>query len=84
MTVAGAQDIHNDLSPQRDLLTFVYAAFNRRDIEPILAAMHPEVEWPNGMEGGWVYGRDAVRSYWTRQWNLIDPRFEPVQFAPDA
>src|SRR5579864_578494 len=67
-----------DVSEERELLMFVYAAFNRRDIEPILARMHPEVEWPNGMEGGWVHGRDGVRAYWTRQWGMVDPHVEPV------
>lgn len=72
-----------DISRERDLLSFVYDAFNRRDIEPILALMHPEVEWPNGMEGGWVQGREGVRAYWTRQWAFIDPHVEPVRFEAD-
>jgi hypothetical protein len=42
--------------------------------------MHPDVEWPNGMEGGTVYGRGGIRQYWTRQWTLIDPHVDPVRF----
>jgi hypothetical protein len=64
-------------------LTTAYEAFNARDIERALAAMHPDVEWPNGMEGGWVHGREAVRAYWTRQWTMIDPRVEPRRFVTD-
>ena len=45
--------------------------------------MHPEVDWPNGMEGEYVHGHDAVRDYWTRQWRLIDPHVEPRHFAAD-
>ena len=56
-----------------DLLTEAYEAFNARDIGRALAAMHAEVDWPNGMEGGYVHGHAAVRDYWTRQWRLIDP-----------
>jgi nuclear transport factor 2 (NTF2) superfamily protein len=67
----------------QDMLSFVYDAFNRRDIEPILAAMHSDVEWPNGMEGGWVHGREGVRSYWSRQWKIIDPHVVPVRFESD-
>jgi hypothetical protein len=26
-----------------------------------------------------VHGRDAVREYWTRQWDVIDPRVDPVR-----
>jgi nuclear transport factor 2 (NTF2) superfamily protein len=64
-----------------NLLGAVYAAFNARDVDRVLAAMHPDVDWPNGMEGGYVHGRDAVRDYWTRQWRLIDPHVEPRRFA---
>jgi hypothetical protein len=63
------------------LLSDAYAAFNARDIDAALATMHPDVEWPNGMEGGWVHGHDAVRAYWTRQWRLIDPHVEPRGFS---
>ena len=38
----------------------------------------------NGMEGGHVYGRDEVRSYWRRQWAIIDPHVEPVEISPDG
>lgn len=73
-----------EIPKERELLTFVYDAFNRRDVEPILAVMNPEVEWPNGMEGGWVHGREEVRSYWTRQWGMLDPHVEPVRFSKDG
>lgn len=63
-----------------DLLSQAYAAFNRRDIHAALALMQPDVEWPNGMEGGHVHGHNGVRDYWTRQWTLIDPTVEPVRF----
>ena len=39
-----------------DRIADAYAAFNRRDIDGALAAMHPDVEWENGMEGGFVRG----------------------------
>jgi SnoaL-like domain len=79
MTTTRTQDV----SRERDLLTFVYEAFNRRDIEPILAVMHPEVQWPNGMDGGWIHGREGVREYWTRQWGMVDPCVEPLRFEAD-
>ena len=68
---------------QQDLLTKAYAAFNARDIDAVLAVMHPDVEWANGMEGGHVHGHEAVRDYWTRQWKLINPHVEPKGFQPD-
>jgi hypothetical protein len=69
------------MSDEMDLLKRVYDRFNARDMETVLAAMHEDVIWANGMEGGHVHGRDEVRSYWTRQWTMIDPHVEPVAFA---
>jgi ketosteroid isomerase-like protein len=66
-----------------ELLTDIYRAFNAREIDTVLAVMHSNVDWPNGMEGGRVHGRAAVRDYWTRQWRLIDPHVEPVGFRTD-
>jgi ketosteroid isomerase-like protein len=69
-----------------ELLQRAYDAFNARDIDGALALMHPDVDWPNGMEGGRELGHDAVRTYWTRQWGLIDSHVEPLSFteAPDG
>jgi hypothetical protein len=67
----------------RDLLTKVYSAFNARDIDTVLAAMSADVDWPNGWEGGRVYGHEGVRDYWMRQWAAIDPHVEPVGFGTD-
>lgn len=66
-----------------DLLSAVYRAFNLRDIDAVLRVLHPDVDWPNGMTGGRVYGHAAVHDYWTRQWQLIDPTVEPQHFNSD-
>lgn len=67
----------------RNLFDTIYSAFNTRDIEAVLAVLHPDVDWPNGWEGGRMVGREAVREYWTRQWAAIDPSVEPVGFETD-
>lgn len=68
---------HNEV----ELLKHIYERFNARDMEAVLAALHPDVTWANGMEGGHVHGRDEVRSYWTRQWAMVDPHVDPVGFS---
>jgi ketosteroid isomerase-like protein len=40
------------MSDEMDLLKRVYDRFNARDMETVLAAMHEDVIWANGMEGG--------------------------------
>jgi hypothetical protein len=66
-----------------ELLTAAYRDFNARRIDAVLARMHPSVDWPNGMEGGRVYGHDAVREYWSRQWSVINPNVEPLNIETD-
>lgn len=68
------------IDSERISILAAYEAFNARDIDTALSLMHPDVEWPNGMEGGTVHGREAVREYWTRQWAMINPVVEPVDF----
>lgn len=72
------------MQDEAELVKRVYDRFNARDMEAVLAAMHEDVIWANGMEGGHVYGREEVRSYWTRQWATIDPHVEPVTIARGA
>ena len=83
------QQIRRDMDDQttspdvQELLRRAYAAFNARDIDAVLSMMHPDVEWPNAMEGGYVYGHNGVRAYWTRQWDLINPVVEPQAFGTE-
>ena len=44
-----------------DHLRQMYEAFNRRDVETVIADLQPDVQWANGVEGGFVRGRDNVR-----------------------
>ena len=46
--------------------------------------MHPDVDWPNGMDGGRERGTEAVRAYWTRQFGLIDSHVRPVGFRDES
>jgi ketosteroid isomerase-like protein len=72
------------LPDPRELLHGAYREFNARQIDAVLARMHPDVVWPNGMEGGFVYGVQGVRDYWTRQWAILSPKVEPVSIAQDS
>jgi len=68
------------------LIRRAYEAFNARDIEGALALMHPDVDWPNGMEGGRLHGHQEVRDYWHQQFDSIDSRVGPrhIEKRPDG
>jgi ketosteroid isomerase-like protein len=72
------------VSAEIELLQRVYAAFNRRDFEAVLAAMQDSVDWPNGWEGGRVVGKGAVRDYWKRQFAVLESVVEPKKFTREA
>ena len=65
------------------LIRDLYASFNARDIDAVLAFMHADVDWPNAWEGGRVHGTEAVRDYWTRQFAAIDGKVEPTHIDVD-
>jgi hypothetical protein len=72
------------ISAEIELLQRMYAAFNRRDFETVLGAMQDNVDWPNGMEGGRLLGKAAVRAYWKRQFEMLDSNVEPKAFNREA
>lgn len=72
----------NDMADDEAMLRRMYESFNRRDVPAVLAFMHDEVAWANGMEGGHVHGREAVGDYWARQWAGIQVQVTPLQVTP--
>lgn len=66
------------------VLEGLYDRFNARDIDGVLSQLTDDVAWANGMDGGHVHGREAVRAYWTRQWAVVSPHVEPVDFHRTA
>lgn len=72
------------MNANKEFLQNLYDAFNRREIEIIISSMRSDVKWANGLEGGFVYGRDAVREYWTDQFKAIQPELETLKFETDA
>ncbi|WP_158941552.1 nuclear transport factor 2 family protein [Granulicella sp. S190] len=66
-----------------DLLIAAYKHFNARDIDSVLKLMHRNVDWPNGMEHCRARGHAEVRDYWTRQWGILDPHVEPIDFTAE-
>lgn len=62
------------------ILENAYAAFNNRDVDTVLQLMAENVHWPNGWEGGYVEGKDAVKAYWQRQWKELNPIVKPTSY----
>jgi len=68
------------------LLTRLYEAFNRKDIEAVISVLHPDVSWPNLFGGSRLQGHEAMRRMWREQFSKIDPEATPIRFLrqPDG
>lgn len=56
----------------------VYHNFNHRNIDLVIANMTDDVQWANGVDGGYVYGHDGVYEYWTKQFELVSSNVTPL------
>ena len=63
-----------------ELIKRLYADFNARNIDSVLAMLTEDVMWANAMDGGYARGHEGIREYWTRQWSMVSPHVEPVDF----
>ena len=62
----------------------LYKNFNDRKIELVIVNMTEDVKWANGMEGGYVYGHDGVKEYWTRQFAAVSSKVTPLEFDTEG
>ena len=72
------------MAVQEGLIRRAYSSFNARDVDGALALMTDDVRWPKASEGGHAVGKQAIRAYWTRQWQDFDPKVEPTELSDRA
>ncbi|MFZ5670585.1 MAG: nuclear transport factor 2 family protein [Pseudomonadota bacterium] len=63
------------------LLTRLYEAYNRKDIDAVVDVLHADVDWPNLFGEGRRRGHAAVRAMWRDQFARIDPEATPISFT---
>lgn len=61
----------------------IYQNFNNRNIDFVIANMTGDVLWANGMDGGYVYGHDGVRAYWTKQFGILSSNVTPLDIKEE-
>jgi ketosteroid isomerase-like protein len=71
------------MADTKALIERAYSAFNRRDIDGVLALMTEDVSWPKASEGGRVVGKEEIRAYWTRQWGEFDGKVRPLAITEE-
>ena len=71
------------MADTKTLIEQAYSAFNKRDIDGVLALMTHDVSWPKVSEGGRAVGKEESPAYWTRQWGEFDPHVEPLEITEE-
>jgi len=70
---------NNKMEDSENFFQDLYKNFNDRNIDLIISNMTDNVKWANGMDGGYVYGHDAVKDYWTRQFAMVSSKVSPLE-----
>jgi limonene-1,2-epoxide hydrolase len=83
---AAAAPVDGSADERTAMLEALYRALNQHDIDTLVEHLAPGVDWPDESTGRRLHGRDAVRAYWQKQWQEIDPTAEPmrINIAPDG
>lgn len=74
----------SDMEKKNIFFNDLYRSFNDRQIELVISKMTDNVKWANGMEGGYVYGHEGVKEYWTRQFKLVSSKVTPVKIDTEG
>lgn len=69
------------MAGEQALLMRLYEAYRIRDIDALLAMMHPDVEWATGTDGAYLTGHDALRADLAGQWAETAPYLDPLSFS---
>lgn len=69
------------MGDHKALLTRLYEAFNRKDIDAVVGFMHADVSWPNLFDNRQMTGREALRGMWRDQFAKIDPEGTPISMT---
>jgi len=74
----------NKMDSLNNFFQELYKNFNDRKIDLVISKMTENVKWANGMEGGYVYGHNGVRDYWTRQFTMVSSNVTPLEIDKES
>lgn len=71
---------------RKALVRDFYEAFNRRDVEGMVALVHPEADFTDLLDNGRIVGRAALAVHWRRLLGMIKGELTVVssRAAPDG
>lgn len=71
------------MDARRDLLLRFYEALDAKDVDAVMACLHPDVDFPDQLSGdARLQGERAVRAYYLKAFGLIAAESTPTAFHP--
>jgi ketosteroid isomerase-like protein len=70
------------MDARRALLLRFYKALDVKDVDAVMALLHPDADFPNQLDGTRLHGAAAVRAYYVRAFGLITAESTPTAFHP--
>ena len=74
------------MSAAEDLIFRYHEAVGRRDIEAVMALMHPQARFEDFLEGGEITGSTVVRAFYERLFDTLAPELDVIAITiqPDG
>ena len=66
------------MSAASELITRLHDALNRRDLDAVMALIHPQARFRDYMDGGEVEGHVAIRGFYQRMFDTIAPDLDLI------
>ncbi|NQE64947.1 nuclear transport factor 2 family protein [Caulobacter sp. RHG1] len=71
-------------SAQQTVLARSYEAVNAQDLAATRAVLHPDVSWPDTLEGGRLHGRNAVVAHLAQLFALTRPNVQLIRVVAET
>ena len=74
------------MSDLADVITRYHDAVGRRDLEAVMAVMHPQARFTDFLDGGEISGSDAIRAFYQQLFGTLAPDLDVIAITsqPDG
>jgi hypothetical protein len=66
------------MSAASDVIARLHDALDRRDLDAVTALIHPQARFRDYLDGGELIGRDAVRGFYQRLFDMLAPGLDLI------
>lgn len=68
----------------RAVVDALWPALTARDLDAVIALLHPDIDWQDNLNGGRHVGRDAVRAYLSEVMATVAIVSTPINIMPSG